>query len=373
MNSNNLNLLFVISGMTMGGAERVMATLANEMVLRGHNVTILTFHETLPAYHLRSEVKLISMESGINTSLKSKNSKFRIMKSAISSMKFYLAQVKREKPDLILSFLSKTNLICILGKKIKYRNIPVIVSERADPTQRTGLIQKCVERYYKYSDVVVCQSKKVEMFFKKYNANTTVIPNPVNEHCINTDLIRKRTNKIIAAGRLDKQKNYDLLIDSFFEVSKKLSDYTLEIYGKGPEKERLKQKISNLGLDGKVVLKGTRENLMKNVADAKLYVMSSDFEGFPNALVEAMASGIPVISTDFPTGVAKELIKDGENGYVVPVGDKELLTEAIIKILSNKDIQDEMSKKNVNLREVLNIKCIANQWEQLFNKVSQTK
>ena len=364
--SKCLKLVFVITGMSMGGAERVMATLANFMATKGHKITILTFHKGESAYPLNESIKLVSMESGINTASGEKVSKFKVIKSAFCSFRFYLKEIDKEKPDLILSFLSKTNLMAIIGKKIKYRNIPVIVSERADPSKRQGIIQKCVEYFYKYSDIVVCQSKRVELFFKQCGAETVVIPNPINEECINKEVVYERKNKIIAAGRLDKQKNYDLLIDSFFDIHKEFNEYILEIYGEGAERYRLQEKINGLGLEKYIFLKGVRNNLMKKVSDAKLYVMSSDFEGFPNALVEAKASGIPVISTDFPTGVAKELIEDGKNGYVVPTGNRKMLSEAMKKIISDENIQNEMSNRNKELYKNLNIVNIAEKWEDLF-------
>lgn len=114
---------------------------------------------------------------------------------------------------------------------------------------------------------------------------------------------------------------------------------------------------------------GTKLNVIKEEAAASLYVMSSDYEGFPNALAEAMASGLPVISTDFPSGVAHEIIEDGKNGYVVPLGDEEKLAEAMKKILSNSELQEIMSKNNEGIREQLSEAQVYRVWKELFEKL----
>lgn len=118
---------------------------------------------------------------------------------------------------------------------------------------------------------------------------------------------------------------------------------------------------------------GTKTNVMKHIADAQLFVMSSNFEGFPNALAEAMASGLPVISTNFPSGVAKELIIDGENGYVVDINNREQMADAMRKILGDPLTITKMSKNNVLLREKLNVKTVANMWENLFNDILEKR
>ena len=276
--------------------------------------------------------------------------------------------MKEYNPDIVLSFLTNTNLLAVINNYISRKKYPIIISERCDPRKRSKLLINLCNRVYPLADCIVCQSREIENYFleKKPNAITSVIPNPVNEECINTQSINKRKNLIVSAGRLNNQKNYDLLIDAFSDIEKDYSDYYVEIYGQGPEKDRLQEKVNQLGLQERILFKGVKTNVMKHISDAKLYIMSSDFEGFPNALVEAMASGLPVISTDFPTGVARELIRDEENGYVIPVGDRKKLSQAMVKIISNEEIQKKMSTNNVKLREQLNVNNIVSKWNKLF-------
>ena len=308
---------------------------------------------------------------GGNAKAESHNRVIRFVQSSIAAIKgaiFYRKQLKEYNPDIVLSFLTNTNLLAVINNYISRKKYPIIISERCDPRKRSKLLINLCNRVYPLADCIVCQSREIENYFleKKPNAITSVIPNPVNEECINTQSINKRKNLIVSAGRLNNQKNYDLLIDAFSDIEKDYSDYYVEIYGQGPEKDRLQEKVNQLGLQERILFKGVKTNVMKHISDAKLYIMSSDFEGFPNALVEAMASGLPVISTDFPTGVARELIRDEENGYVIPVGDRKKLSQAMVKIISNEEIQKKMSTNNVKLREQLNVNNIVSKWNKLF-------
>lgn len=366
--SSKKKYLFLITGMPMGGAERVMATLANEFVKKGNQVRLITLKEAVSAYKLDERVEFI----GGNADLASSNpllKKFEIFRSIIKSILFYKKQLKDYNPDIVLSFLTNTNLLAVINNYISRKKYPIIISERCDPRTRSNLLIKLCNKIYPLADCIVCQSNEIENYFlnQDSNVNTVVIQNPINEECINKEYIANRQKRIVAVGRLNNQKNYDLLIDAFSDIEKDYPNHRVEIYGQGPEKDRLQNKVDKLGLSNRILFMGTKQNVMKSVADAQLYVMTSDFEGFPNALAEAMASGIPVISTNFPTGVAKELIKDDVNGYVVPVGDRKKLSEAIVKIISDEQIQAKMSKNNKKLREQLSVDNIVEQWENMFS------
>ena len=193
----------------------------------------------------------------------------------------------------------------------------------------------------------------------------TVIPNPIAASAIPERFEGKRRHTVVGVGRLSEQKNFEMLIHAFAALPARFSDYTLEIYGGGPLEEKLHNVIDEAGLSERAKLMGIKKNVMHYISDAALYVMSSDYEGFPNALAEAMATGIPVISTDFSTGVAGDIVKS-ENGIVIPVGDREALTEAMEKMLSDEHEWERMSIENRKLLDVLSEKNVMKMWVQVL-------
>ena len=238
----------------------------------------------------------------------------------------------------------------------------MVVSERCDPIER-GFCDRFFERnFYRKADVIVCQSRKVIDFFsKKAQKKAVVIPNPVTASAIPPRFEGQRRHTIAGVGRLDGQKNFEMLISAFASLPEQFSDYTLEIYGGGHAEKKLLALIEDKGIVNRAKLMGVKKNVMYYISDVALYVMSSNYEGFPNALAEAMATGLPVISTDFSTGVAKDIVKS-ENGIVIPVGDEPALVDAMTMMLSSEDKWNSMSKANRALLDLLSENNVMKMW-----------
>ena len=356
--------LLFIPRMGGGGAERVMATIANNLCV-GHEVMLVSMTDAESFYSLDERITVFALGQKINR----KNAFTKLVTGAIGGTKAFIrlkSLIKKWKPDVMLSFLTEANLISILLKilGIKCR---VVISERNDPTARGGLSRWLECNFYHKADVVVCQSAAVIDFFKeKHRHKMTVIPNPIAADAIPPRHEGERRKAIVAVGRLDPQKNFKMLIRAFSKLDPAFAEYTLEIYGGGWLEKDLREQIEALGLTGRIFLMGTRKNVMFYIADAALYVMSSDFEGFPNALVEAMATGIPVISTNFSTGVARDIVKE-ENGLIIPVGDENALVEAMEKMLSAEDRWNDMSLANRNLLDTLSEGTVMARWIDVLN------
>ncbi len=361
---NYKKILFVITGLTSGGAERVMCTLSNNLCLE-NDVTIATALSTECFYPLNDKVKRVQLGSVVNK----KNKLTKLTTRFISGVNCFLRLkrlIKKNKYDVVVSFLPDTNMLSILVKMFSFNKFKLIVSERADPWQYSKF-KKWFERnlYYK-ADYIVCQAQNVVNFFKpKHQSKCVVIPNPICKEAIPSCYTGERPNKIVAVGRLVHVKGFDLLINAFSKLPNNFKDYTLEIYGEGVLKDTLQKQIDGLSLNQKVFLMGAKKGVMNYVKDAKLFVMSSRHEGFPNALVEAMATGLPVISTDFKTGVAKEIVKS-ENGIVVPVEDEQALLNAMVELLSDEDRLKQLSKNNLKIIDELNEDKIVKIWENLL-------
>ncbi len=355
--------LLIIPRMGNGGAERVMATIANNLCA-DNEVQIVTMTDAESFYALDERVKITGLGQNVNR----KNKLTLLWSMALGGIKTFFAlrkKISTEKPDVVLSFLQSANMMAILLKMFggKFR---LVVSERCDPTER-GFGNRFFEKhFYHKADVTVCQSKKVMEFFKeKDREKMVVIPNPIAASAIPERFEGERRHAVVGVGRLSEQKNFEMLIRAFSRLSEKFSDYSLEIYGGGPLEERLQKLIEEKGLSEKAHLMGVKKNVMHYISDVALYVMSSNYEGFPNALAEAMATGLPVISTDFSTGVAKDIVKE-ENGIVIPVGDEDALLRAMEKMLSQEEKWNEFSRANRELLTTLSEVNVVKMWEDVL-------
>ncbi len=347
-----------------GGAERVMATIANNLC-REHEVHIVTMTDAESFYALDERVKITGLGQNVNR----KNKITLLFTKAMGGIKIFFSlkrKIKKEKPDVVLSFLEAANIMALLLKMFG-RRFRLVVSERCDPNER-GFGNRFFEKhFYHKADVIVCQSKKVMEFFKeKHRKKMVVIPNPIAASAIPERFEGKRRHTVVGVGRLFNQKNFEMLISAFASLPERFSDYTLEIYGGGPLEGKLQSLIDEKGLSERAKLMGVKKNVMHYISDVVLYVMSSNYEGFPNALAEAMATGLPVISTDFSTGVAGDIVK-AENGIVIPVRDEKALALAMEKMLSEEEKWEQMSIENRKLLDTLSENNVMEMWVQVLN------
>lgn len=357
--------MFLIPRMGGGGAERVMATIANNLC-QDNEIEIVSLTDGESFYALDERVKITGLGQTVNRS----NKITLIVSMAVGGIKSFFAlkkKIKAEKPDVILSFLREPNLFALVFKMLGIIKCRLVVSERNDPTKAGRLGRWFEKSFYHKADTVVCQSERViEFFKKKHREKMVVIPNPVAADAIPPRFEGERRHTIVGVGRLSEQKNFPMLISAFARLDERFADYTLEIYGGGPLEDKLNDKIRALGLENRAALMGVKKNVMHYISDAALYVMSSDYEGFPNALAEAMATGLPVISTDFSTGVARDIIKE-ENGIVIPVGDEDALVSAMETMLSDCDNWNNMSLANRKLLDTLSEKNIMVMWKDVLS------
>ncbi len=360
-----MRILFFIPRMGSGGSERVISILANQFSKKGHSVHISQLIQSESFYPLTEDITL----SGMNIHIRRNNrllaywDQARFFFRGISHIK---KDIKKYKPDVVIAFMRQT---CIMMWVLKLLGVKVrlICSERNDPTVQNAAVRRLMKLVYKKADLFVCQGKGVFDYFSNVK-HKQIIPNPVSKYdypCPNAD---QRRPALVAVGRLDKQKNFPLLIDSFISVHKSHPNFCLEIYGEGPERAALESQIATHKANAYIRLMGARSDLHASIHDASLFVMSSNYEGFPNALAEAMSLGLPVVSTDFATGIAKELIGK-ENGRVVPVGDVKAMDEAICQLLDSPELRDICSNNNRGISEKYSADAVALAWEQAIESL----
>ncbi|HOP11168.1 MAG TPA: glycosyltransferase family 4 protein [Oscillospiraceae bacterium] len=329
-------IFFVLGGMSRGGAERVISILANRCAQDNWDVSVLMLLTNRCEYPLNPAIKLIDLTGGGGSR----------MKKAPYWIRELRALMRLEKPDVVVSFVARINLLTLFAARGLQQR--VIISERNDPTMdgRSVLVKFATNLLYSKADGIVFQTERAKNYFKKRIAEkSVVIGNPVQ---VSIQAKSEKQNKIVTAGRLMAQKNHKMLIDAFSRVHQDFPACRLYIYGEGDLRCKLEKQIRELGLEGYVFLPGNMADIHERISDAKLFVLSSDYEGQSNALLEAMAMGLPVISTD--CAGSDEVIRDGENGLLVPVGDTDAMAVSIEKLLGNDElcaIMGAQAKKDV--------------------------
>ena len=359
-----MKCMFVIPRMGGGGAERVVSILADKFTENGYKVHIAQLIGNESFYELNKDVTI----SGLDISIRRNNKIIALYDQArffLKSLSHIQKNIDTFKPDVVISFLVETSIMMwilrILGSKVKW-----ITSERNDPTRRNIFKRKIMRSVYKKSDCLICQSNRVAEYYNDVD-NKRVIPNPIIKYNVPCVAMKDRRKVVVGVGRLDDQKNFSLLIRSFVNVHFDYLDYSLEIYGEGHKRKTLQQLIDKLNANEYIHLLGAYKDVHKQIYDASLFVMSSDYEGFPNALAEAMSIGLPVISTDFFTGVAKDIVKS-YNGIVVPVGDELSMIKAMKDLLGDEKIRDMMCLENRKISDKYSASAIAENWKEAIEE-----
>lgn len=360
-------VVLVIPKNVSGGAERVMIKIANYFALNDIDVSLINFDKNTKFYDVDEKVRYIKM----NLEFKFKNKFLKILQMPqieFKRFRFIRKELKKIRPDIVIPFLKTAELLTI--PNCINLDIPFCVSLRNDYNEYNIFMKAFVKYTYKRANLVVLQTEQVKEELQKIvKCNAVVIENPLDEQTYSKDIfVGSRRKVIVNVGRLIEQKNQTMLIKAFSKISKEFPEYELHIFGDGKLKKELVQLIDSLKLNEKVFLKGVVPNVLLNNNDVSLFVMSSDFEGFPNALVEAMANGIPVISTDFATNAANQLLKSGECGKLVQVGNVEQLADAIKEVLSNEEKFSEKAQKALYVREKLDSIKICRKWIDELNK-----
>ena len=348
----NKRIVFFIPKLGMGGAERVVSILTRHLIRRGEQVEIVLYYDSEPFYDIHPDIQITYVER----QTRSRN----LLRNLL-----WLRRYFTKNADLVISFLAQFNMVALTA--LFGTGIPVIVADRNDPRHMPMQAPVRLARnvLYHLADTVVVQTQHNKAYFSAaLQRKCKIIYNPVDlQEKKGMALGTEKKKRIVSVARLMKQKNQLMLIDAFSRFKKDYPDYTLTIYGEGPFQGELEKHIAELGLENSVFLPGKVQNVFDCIADAELFVLSSDFEGMPNALIEAMCLGLPVISTR--VSGATDLIRDGENGLLTDVGDMEQLTECMKRMLSDRQLQHNCTREAVKLNEELQTDRIIEQWLDL--------
>lgn len=385
-------IVFVTSTLTSGGSERVMSLLANQLAKCGHSVEIVNLNQHVVFYPIDEQVKLLFTEDEVGCSI-------------VKKMFWLRKHVKVEKPDVVVPFMEAVycvTLLALIGLKV-----PVISSERIDPRYSPYFRNILRRIFLPLTTHLVVQTKDIKAFYPKFiQKKTSIIYNPISETVFHLQEEPKQ-DVIINVGKLDEQKNQQLLIKAFAKVADDFPEWKLVIYGEGPERAKLEKLIASLNdndsylntkvteelmvngdrlmvnddrlmvnddrlkISSRILLPGRSEKVIEEMNRAKVFAFSSDYEGMSNAIMEAVCVGLPIVTTN--VSGAAELVKDGEGGFVVPIRDEKKLSEALRKLLSDEKLRAKMAKHNKATAPQFKLDRIVDQWENLLSRYLKQK
>lgn len=367
-----MKILFTIPTLTYSGAPKMMAWVANQMAARGCEVCFVALFSSEQARTLHANVEM--------RSLNVTRSKSRLVRNT-----FGMAQalwrlhrtVKKEKPDVVVTFLDSVGYMYLPIARY-FAKCKTLASERVDPYTYRGKMAKIRFFLMRFADGFVFQTDGAREFFKgrkKIYDNSVVIPNPVvvgeKVRALRPDVpaFEEREDRIVTVGRLSlKQKRQDVLLEAFKILRETRPQLKLTMYGDGADKGKIQELIEKTGLADCATLAGRVADVEEAIFNARAFALSSDFEGIPNALIEALSVGVPSVSTDCSPGGAALLIKDGENGFLVPRGDAKALAEKLAILVDDKETSERFSANGPAIEREFSEEAIAEQWENYFKR-----
>ena len=361
-----LRITLFSPALAAGGAERVLSLLANALAAEGHAISLITlsssatdFFSINPAIH-RVGLAAQSVSGGLLDALRNNIGRVRQLRAAL----------RDARPEALIAFCDQANVLALLAS----RGLPcrVIVSERTDPSRHEiGHFWSWLRRLaYPWADAVVVQTEAVAAWIRQKipRARVTVIPNPVLPPSVTkaTDAPSSGSPVIIGMGRLSHEKGFDRLLMAFAAVSPAFPEWRLHLLGDGPLREPLQTEAKRLGIAARMSFLGNVADPVGHLATADLFVLPSRYEGFPNALLEAMAVGLPVLAFDCPSGPAV-IISPGVDGVLIPADDVPVLQEQMARLMADAAERRRLGQAAIEVRDRFGMPALLQQWINLMD------
>lgn len=360
-----MRIIFLTSTLGYGGAAKMLSFAANNMAEKGNEIHVIAYSCITPVPFFAKKIQLHLM----GKTLKGNNH--------IKILKALNQELKNINPDLIISFLTFPNMYSVILGKL--RHIPIIISERGNPFVSKGLKMRMIYNIINQANGAIFQTEGARAFFsKRLQKKSVVIPNPVVKRNNQVEYNQECNNhEMVFVGRLENvQKRLDLLFEALCYVIKRFSDAKLIIYGDGNDELKLKDHASKLNYCNSIIFKGKTADPEKAMVQSEVFVISSDYEGIPNSLIEAMSIGMPVVATDCDPGGARLLIQNEVNGFLVPKGDSKAMAEKVNCLFLDKDLRERFSNKAKEITYTYSEVKIKRMWEDYilsFKSPKQSK
>lgn len=355
--SGQKHIVLFISALRKGGAERVMVNLADYLHRNGVRVTLVTQYICEEEYTLPAGIPRILSEITPQEETGSRIGDFLARYRKLCRIFTEL------HPDCILSFIGKNNIMTLLCTR--FTGIPAVVSVRGEPKSEyyNFPMRFLAKTLFACAAGVVVQTGAARDFFPPViRKKAVILKNPLNPAFVRERRTGRPDGRIVSVGRVDANKNHALILRAFARIAPEFPNASLVVYGDGEKRQELIRKTQELGLSDRVQFPGAVSDVAEKIRTASAFVLSSGHEGMPNALIEAMCLGIPSISTDCPCGGPRELIEDGVNGYLIPVGDEEALADRLRRIFSDEEGAEKMGKQAALLLEEYRPERVNAEW-----------
>lgn len=346
-------VLFVCNSVSIGGAERVVSILADELIQKEYEIYLLGFIKTEDSYLADSRIKVIIAEKGD-----------KAITAKIIRIKAIRKTIKKYNITTVIAFSHYNAMYSVIASQ--GLNVKVIGSERNDPAQIDSrkVLNWLRLKLYRKLDTLVCQTNDAKAYFpEEIQKKAVVILNPITDS-LPDPYQGERKDRVVSFSRLEPQKNIPMLVEAFEMFQKSHSNYVLDIYGMGSMRDELIEKTKD---NQAIHIQPYTSDIHNAILDASMFALFSDYEGLSNAMIEAMGCGIPTIVTDCPCGGARMVIQDGENGIMVPVRDRKAMVDAMCRVADDKKFAEKLSQEGIKIRETLDKRNITEQWEAVIN------
>ncbi|MCK7591029.1 glycosyltransferase family 4 protein [Subsaxibacter sp. CAU 1640] len=356
-------IAFVIASLAPGGAERVISNLSNGLI-NSFEVVIVTFENSKPFYELDERIQVIPCLE----SIKQPSNFYQSLKLNSTLISRLYQIIKKEQIDIVIGFITSANILSIIASKLS--GVPNIICERNNPLMEDVPKFWVFLRKFMYplADKIVLQTQGVKRIYqKKINPKKLfILPNPIATELTNSRDSNNngKENLILTVGRLDKNKCQEDLINAFGKIKK--NGWKVLLIGDGYREAELNHLIESNELSGKVEIISQVKDIHKYYNKASIFVFTSKTEGFPNALLEAMHFGLPSISTDCDFGPS-DLIVEGENGFLVPVNNVDMLAEKLTLLIIDRELRNKLSCKAIVSTNNYAAEKVVSKWEELIN------
>lgn len=360
-----MHICVVTRSMDRGGAERVITRLLTEWNSDNVHCSLILTEHAERFYTLPREVEVYELEEYSGGNVKNKTKKYTELRQTVRAI----------RPDAVLAMPEDIGVYTILY--LMFTGIPVFVSERNDPRMMpaqklTRLLRRLL---YPFARGFIFQTHTAAEYFPGYvQRKSIVLPNPLDSEKMPEPWAGEREKVVVSAGRFEPQKNFPLLVRSFAMFHIEHPDWKLRIYGDGPGKKDILDAAAKYGLPkDSLELPGVSHQLPEDMRKCSVFVLSSDYEGMPNAMIEAMAVGLPCIATSTPSGGPKELIVNNTNGFLVPVGSSGMIAEKLEYYAANPDAVIKHGTEGLKIKRRLDSRTIAAKWKNFMLKRSPAK